>query len=298
MKKITFLYLLLISLVGAPMVKAQVAIKTTNDSVKFGNTLSPGIWVNVPESELENVRKDWIKVLEKGTKSKAIVNGNEVTIFGAQFKDLSEEPVNVYSKLETKDSTVMLFTSVELRRDEFTKANTKEHNQLIESVKGFAKEQYLEVAGDQLSKQESKLKDFEKNLASARKDKEKLEKSLQSANTTISEEEYKIVTTQKEMEVTDGSLDALGTRLSTTTDKDAKKSLESEIKDLQKKKKSNLKDISSSENKISKAKEQISDNKSAIETNLLQQEEMQVLISAQTRQVANYTTKVSTIKSY
>ncbi len=294
----TGIYIALLFFTMTSALQAQKPLTITDDSVKFGNTLCPGIWIDIPETKLETVRGNWIKFIEKGTKSKALVAVNEITIFGALLTDISEAPVNIFSSVEGKDSLVRLFAALELKRDEFTRINSKEHEQLKKAVKQFAKDQYVKVAEDQLSAQESTLKDLEKELSSVRKEKEKLEKGIQSANTSISEETYKIESFQKELKVTEAALDAKSTELSTMADGDAKKAVQSEVKDLQKKKKENLKDISTSENKVSKANTLIKDNKSAIEANLKQQDELGNKVSDQNLVVKKYSDKLKTIESY
>lgn len=293
-----FIYIAVLFLASVLAVNAQKPITMTDDSVKFGNTMCPGIWIDIPESNIESVRKNWIKTIEKGTKSKALVTGSEMTIFGAIMKEITEAPVNIFSTINGQDSLVKLFVALELTRDQFTTINSKEHGLLKNTVKQFAKDQYLKVAGDQLSTEESKLKDLEKELASLRKNKEKMEKDIQSANTSISQENYKIISVNKEMAVTDASLDSKSTDLSTISDGDAKKALQSEIKALQKKKKEHLKDISTSENKISKANTEILDSNNGISLNIKQQEELGIKINAQKLVVKKYTDKLKTIESY
>lgn len=294
----TGIYLTLLFIIGFLSANAQKPIKLTDESVQFGSTMCPGVWVDIPEVDLETIRKSWTKIVEKGTKSKAVVAGNEISIFGAIINDVSESPINIFSAVLGQDSIVRLFTALELSRDQFTEVNSKEHEQLKSILKQFAKEQYTEVAEKQLSAEESKLKDLEKELSSLRKEKEKFEKDIQSANTSISEENYKIATVQKEMAVTDATLDAKSTDLSTTNDADAKKSIKSEVKSLQKKKKSHLNDISSSENKISKSNNTIQDNNNNISVNLRKQEEISNKINSQKLEVSKYTNKLKTIESY
>jgi chromosome segregation ATPase len=277
---------------------AQKPLTISYDSVKFGNTLCPGIWIDIPEVQLEKVRGEWKKAIEKGTKSKSLTTGNEITLFGAMIKEIYDSPVNVFSLLKSQDSLVKLFVSVEMKRDEFTTSGSKEHEKLKAFAKQFAKDQYAKVAKDQLSEQESKLKNQEKELASMRKDKEKLEKDIQSANTSISQEEYKIATAKKEMAVTDGTLDAAGTELSTMADGDAKKAKQSEVKDLQKKKKEQMKNVSTSESKISKSKQTIADSENAITLNLAKQDEQINIINAQKIVVSRFAAKLKTIESY
>ncbi|KAF0199345.1 MAG: hypothetical protein FD166_468 [Bacteroidetes bacterium] len=294
----TRVFLSLIIILSMVTAQAQKPLKITDDSVKFGNTLCPGIWIDIPEVNIEIIRAAWIKTIEKGTKSKAIVTGQEITLFGALLKDITEAPVNIFSSIEGRDSVVRLFTALELKRDEFTLINSSEHEQLKIYVKQFAKDRYIKVAEDQLSAEESKLKNLTKELSSMRKVKEKLEKEIQSANTTISEENYKVSSTKKELAETEASLDDKSSELSTMPEGEAKKAVQSEVRDLQKQKKEQLKSISNSEIKISRSKTLIQDNDTKITQNLKDQEDLVIKTNLQEAEVKKYTDKLNTIKSY
>lgn len=296
MKKGIFTVIFLLA--GLAALYAQKPLTIEPGSEKFGNTDCPGIWIDIPEANLETVRTNWVKAIEKGTKSNALKTGDEVTLFGALIGDIYEGPINVFSKLSGRDSIVKLFVSVELSRDVFTTPDSKEHENMKAFAKSFAKDQYVKIAEDQLSREENKLKDFEKQLASLRKEKEKLEKDIQNANTTISEENYKIGSVKKEMAVTETTLDSKSTDLSRMSDGDEKKATQSEVKDLQKKKKEQMKDISASENKITKANTLISDNKNSISANLKHQDEVSASIADQKVVVRNFTEKLKNIKSF
>jgi predicted nucleic acid-binding Zn-ribbon protein len=296
MKKEIFTVLLLLAVMT--VVQAQKPLTIEPGSEKFGNTDCPGIWIDIPETNLETIRSNWVKAIEKGTKSNALKTGDEVTLFGALIGDIYDGPINVFSKLIVQDSLVKLFVSVEITRDVFTAPNSKENENMKAFARSFAKDQYQKVAEDQLSKEENKLKDLEKQLVSLRKDKERYEKEIQNANTTISEENYKIGSVKKEMAVTESTLDSKSTELSRMDDGDQKKATQSEVKELQKKKKSNMKDISTSENKISKANTEITDNNNNIAANLKHQDEVSAQIADQKVVVRNYTEKLKNIKSY
>jgi septal ring factor EnvC (AmiA/AmiB activator) len=288
---------LILFLMGLTLTIAQKPIEFTDDEVKFGNSQCPGVWVTIPEGELDKVKKDWEKLIEKGSKSKALVNGNEITIFGAMLKDISGATINIFSSVIGQDSVVKLFAAVELTRDVFAVANTPEYENLKSVLKQFSKDQYISVAKDQLSAQEKILKEMEKDISSLRKEQEKLEKGIESANTTISEETYKIATAENQLKETSTSLDAKNNELSNVSP-DAKKALESEIKSLEKQKKSLEKDIASSESKISKSKVVIEENTKAVPVNQTSQDELGIRINEQRMVVSNYTQKLANIEAY
>jgi predicted nucleic acid-binding Zn-ribbon protein len=282
---------------GLTLVNAQTPIEFTDDEVKFGNSQCPGVWVTIPEADMGTVSKDWKKLIEKGSKSKALVNNNEITIFGAMIKDISGATINVFSSVIGQDSVVRLFAAAELTRDVFAVSGTTEYESLKSVLKQFSKDQYISVAKDQLSAQEKILKEMEKDISSLRKDQEKLEKGLESANITISEETYKIATAENQLKETSTSLDAKNNELSNVSP-DAKKALESEIKSLEKQQKSLEKDIASSGSKISKSKTVIEENNNALPVNLSQQDELGIKINEQRMVVSNYTQKLANIEAY
>ncbi|GAB1404294.1 hypothetical protein MASR1M74_14730 [Lentimicrobium sp.] len=287
----------MLSLLSILMVKGQQAIVVKYDSLLFGETRCPGLWVNIPESSIADIEKDWKKKLEKGTKSKVLNKENEMTIFGAQWGDISPEPVNVFSRFKEADSASRLFVAVELKRDEFITKQSPQYTALENMLVSFAKDKYLSVANDQLANESKKLKDLEKNLESLRKNKQKLESQIKTEQTAIDQENYRMVTTQKELEEINKNLTLMATELA-TLDEAERKSKEAEIKNLEKQKKSNLKNISSSESKVSKSTDSIADKNTAIAINLKEQSEVMTAIADQTMVVRKYESKVNTIKSY
>lgn len=284
-------------LMGPAMLNAQKPIEFTDDELKFGNSQCPGVWVTIPEADLEKVSKDWKKLIEKGSKSKALVNNNEITIFGAMLKDISGVTINIFSSVIVQDSAVKLFAAVELTRDVFAVVGTSEYENLKTMLKQFSKDQYITVAKDQLSAQEKMLKEMEKDISTLRKEQEKLTKGIESSNTTISEETYKIATAENQLKETSASLDAKNNELSCVSP-DAKKALESEIKSLEKQKKSLEKEIVSSELKISKSKTVIEENNNALPVNQSKQDELGIKINEQRMVVSNFTQKLANIEAF
>ena len=296
MKKL--FYLLLVYGLMTPFAGAQKPITFEDDSQKFGNVDFPGIWVSIPEANAETVMKNWQKAIQKGTKSKVSVNGMDASLFGALIKNVYDGPVNIESRIKNQDSLVLLFAGVELRRGEFAEKGTHEYDRLKTHLKDFARSEYLKVAEEQLVAEEKKLKEMEKELTKARKDKTKMEKTVQSSNNTIAAENDKISSLHKQLSVSDEKIDQISSRLSETQGAEAKKSWESEMKTAQKKKKSQLKAINSSENRIAKAKDKIRDTKSNIDLNLGTQDKISVSVNEQKMVVLKFQNKVKTIKSY
>ena len=287
----------LLLLIGMVVANAQQAIEFAEDELEFGNSKCPGVWVNIPEADVAKVKKDWKKLIEKGTKSKAIETGNEITIFGAIVKDVIGSPINIYSSVVEQDSIVRLFASVEFSRDQFAVANTPEFESLKNGLKQFAKDQYSGIVKEQLSVEEKKLKAMEKEIASLRKDQEKLEKGIETANTTVSQETYKVATSQTKLEETNTLLDQKNSSSGSVSDAD-KKAFAKEVKSLESQKKSLEKDIPASETKISKAKTLIEENTVAIPLNKTKQDELGIQINEQKMVVAKFAQKLSNVEAY
>lgn len=282
---------------GMAMANAQQTIEFTEGELEFGNSKCPGIWVNIPEADVVKVKKEWKKAIEKGTKSKAIETGDEITIFGAIMKDIITSPINIYSSVVGKDSTVMLFASVEFSRDQFAVPETREYENLMKGLKQFSKDQYIGIVKDQLSAEEKKLKAMEKEIASLRKDQEKLEKGIESANTTISQETYKMATSQTKLGETDSSIEKQN-NASETVDDVNKKAFAKELRSLESQKKTLEREISSSETKIDKSKTLIEENTAAIPVNRTKQDELGFQINEQKMVVAKFAQKLSNIEAY
>lgn len=293
-----YFYLSFIILLCLSAANAQKPITLADDSVKFGNRYFPGFWLSIPETKPSAVKTSWIKAIEKGTKTKVKVDKNEMTLFGAIIPDICEGSMNIMSKTIDYDSLTKLFVSAETTRDNFIARSSSEFDKLSKYLKKFGKEQYVKVAKDQLSAEEGKLRDLEKDQKSARKSNERFEKGLQSAKVRISEQNDKIKSTNKELEILEIRIGNSSEILSTLEEGDAKKTKQSEQKDLQKKKKSLLKDINSAENSISKANTSILDYKKDIELNKDKQKELGEKIIQQKHIIDKFEKKLKTIESY
>lgn len=293
-----YLLFFIVFLFCIPVTKAQKPITLTEDSVKFGSRYFPGFWLTIPEAKPEVVRTNWIKAIQKGTKSKVSIDRNELTLFGAIIKDFTERSVNIMSKIEDADSSIQLFVSVESARDIYIGRTSEEFDKLSAYLNKFGKDQYIIVAKEQLSTEESALKTLEKQLKSDRKSKVKSEKSIQSAKVNITQQNDKISSINKELEMLDIRISNSSTLLSTMVDGDAKKAKKSELKDLQKKKKTLLKNINSAENSISKSNTSISDNTKNIELNDASQNELADKINKQKLSIARFQQKLKTIEAY
>jgi hypothetical protein len=298
MKRAYIIVLLLLILF--PGLKAQKPLCLLEDSLKAGTSILPALTVLIPEAGYDKTLANWIKFLETGTKSKVVTENGEMTIFGALIKDISQNPVNVFSRLVNQDTLLRLNVSVEMKKDQYVEKVTGEtevaKTRMI--LFNFAKEQYLALASEQLRNEEKKLKDIEKELGSLEKDKSGMERSIQSARKTISTEKDKLVGLKSELIAISAVIEDNTRILSSMkagTEKDEKALF---VKDLELKKKRTIRSISASESKITKAEKTIEKATQNIPVIGSDQADVRDRISEQEAVVQRYTDKLNIIKEY
>jgi hypothetical protein len=292
-------YLMLLTVFSANRMFAQRPLTVVEDSVSYQNHKHPGMVVTIPEVASETVKKAWVKTMEEGTKSKAVYENGEWSIFGANLKELSTTPVNVYSKLTTGDSSVILMVSIELKKDFYLgrSSGEAELDKLKGFMKQFGKDQYTELAMDQLRTEEKKLRELEKDLSSYQKDESDLEKSIRSDEKTIKEERDLLAKSNGELTTLTTEISTQNAQFESLTDGPTKDERAKYIRDLEKRKKKLENDIRSSENKISKARGDIKDAQSGIPRKQDLQNGVKEKINAQEAVVKKYTYKANTIKA-
>lgn len=292
--------LILLALFSLSSLNGQKAIVVTEDSLQFGKAHMPALTVTIPEVNYETTLKSWTKELQSGTKSKLVIENNNLTIFGAKIKDISSTPVNVYSRLVNLDSVLRLTVSFELKKDEYVERTNSEAdlNKAKIYLKEFAKNEYLDIAKDQADAEDKKLRDLQKELSSLEKDKNKLQKSIESENSTIYTENDNITTQKNELETVSAELIEQNKQLNTPEGEAVKKEKTDYINSLEKRKKKAQNEIESSNNKINKANNEIDKAKAEIPKNERMQEQVNEKIEKQQAVYQMYADKVKNIKSY
>jgi peptidoglycan hydrolase CwlO-like protein len=272
----------------------------TEDSVRFVSGTYPGVIVTVPEASFETVQKNWKKVLESGTKSKVVYENGEYFIFGAMLKSVSETPVNVYSRLSIVDSLSRLMVSVELKKNVYISKSSGETELTVTKsfLKDFAKEQYIEFAGEELKTEEKKLKDLEKELSDLQKDESDLEKAIRTSESTIKDEKDNLIVLNNQLNALSAEIISQSAEVNAMAEGTAKEERSKYLKDIEKQKTKASRDIESSEKKISKAESTIENSNDAIPEKKSLQEEVKKKITAQEEVVRKFENKLNTIKAY
>ncbi|MBG0860984.1 MAG: hypothetical protein IQL11_15910 [Bacteroidales bacterium] len=298
MKPIPVILLLILSPLAG--INAQKPIIISEDSITISNNRLPGFSVTIPEVEYEKTLKNWIKEIQTGTKSDVVTEGGEMSIFGAIIKSITENPVNIYSKLIDRDTVLNLQIVIELKKDQYVERASGEAEVAKSKtyLMNFAKTQYLELVSEQLKTEENKLKDIEKELGSLEKDQSGMEKSIRSNNKVITAEKERLIVLNNELTTVSAAIIEHNSQLSVMEPGDERDEKIKYIKDLEKQKKKTTKAISSSENKISKADRSINDATRAIPKIDNTQERTRSRISDQEAVVQKYIDKLNAIKAY
>lgn len=298
MKSISILFLLiLIPFLG---IKAQKPILVYDDSLQFGNSRFPGIVVTIPEVEYEKTLKAWVNNLETGTRSKVVAENRDMTIFGARMKDISPNPINIYSRLMNLDTMLQLAVSFELKKDIYIEISTGEAdlNKAKNYLKNFAKNQYIDLAKSQADAEERKLRDLQRELSSLENERKRFKKSIQSDNSLIVREKENIVIQNNELTTVSAALVEHNSELSTIEAGPAQKEKMDYIKELEKRKKKALNSIESSEKKINKANNAIDKDTREIPRNDRIQDNVNDQIAQQEAVYQKFADKLKSIRSY
>lgn len=287
-----FYTLIVLALFAFSGSRAQNPIVVSEDKYDFGNGTVPGYSVVIPEVDLEKTMKDWIKYLESGTRSKVVEKGNNLSIFGAKVKPVSENPVNVYSVLKVENGGVKIQTAFETESGKY--ASSDEYANGRKYLFDFAKDEYMAVVTDQLNVEEKKLRSLKNDLTGLENDHSRMEKSTKASQETIEVENQHLTDYKKQLasltpEEYHGDSAAVTGMGSKSADA---------VKDLEKERKKLNREINSAQDRIEKAEKQIAENERAMPKNLSDQEVARNKFNEQEKVVKLHQKKVDTIKEY
>ncbi len=281
-------------------INAQKPVIVSDDSLKIGNSLLPALSVTIPEVDYDKALKVWTRELQSGTKSKVVTENSEMSIFGAKIKDISPNPINVFSKLVRLDSVLQLFVTFEKKKDVYVERSSGEadYTKAQDYLKKFAKNQYIDVAKDQADVEEKKLRDLQKELSSLENEQSRMQKSIQSNNASILDEKDNITLQNNELNTVSAALAEQNSLLAAMEAGPAQKEKADQIKELEKRKKKALNSIESSQNKINRANNEIDKDNNEIPRNGRMQEKVREQIINQEAVYQKYADKLKRIKSY
>jgi chromosome segregation ATPase len=292
--------LIILALIPFSGISAQKPIIVSEDTLQIGKSLVPGLSVTIPEADYEKALKTWTRDLQTATKSKVVTENGEMSIFGAKIKAISPNQINVYSKLVKLDSMLQLFASFETKKDQYIVKSTGEPEfaKAQDYLKEFAKSQYIDVAKEQADAEDKKLRNLQKELSSLENEKSKMQKGIQSDNTTIASEKENVIIQNNELNTVSAALIEQNSQLSSMEEGPAKKEKSELIKELEKRKKKAQNSIESSQKKINKSDSDINQSTGDIPRNERMQDKVRDQIAGQEAVYQKFADKLKKIKSY
>ncbi|MDF1558848.1 MAG: hypothetical protein P1P83_01440 [Bacteroidales bacterium] len=285
---------------ATPVLKSQKPIKVLEDSVQIGNWLYPGFNVTIPEADYDNTLKNWVKLQETGTKSKMQTENGEMTIFGANVREISPTPVNIYSRLVNEDSVSRLLACIEIKKDQYVEpaAGDIQLTSARNFLKEFAKSQYIEVIKGQLDAEEKILRDLNRELSSLQSSKARSQKTAKNKRGTVNNEQEKLQVRHNELSMLSSEIINKNNEMMNMPVGAGRDAMASQIKELEKRRKKLQKEISKSENRINKARSAINQADRSIPRNENEQDVLKSKIDAQQAVVQSYIDKLNNVKLY
>ena len=299
MKKLKFI-IILASIVYATMANAQKPIKVFEDSILIGANHFPGLTVTIPEVDYEKTLKNWIKEQESGTKSRVVTGNGEMTIFGAIKKEVTSDPLNIYSKLANQDTLQKLTVCFELKKDEYIEPSAGDIAMTSAKtyLKEFAKSQYIDFIKGEVQAEEKKLRELNNELGSLLKNESRTKRGAQSDKNTIRDEQDKLLVKNNELNLLSTEIINQNNLLISMEAGPGRDAKTAQIKELEKRKNKLQKGINRSENSIGKAKTSINQADRALPKNENQQGKMRERIEEQEAVVQKFIDKLNAVKAY
>lgn len=299
MKKFYFLITLAIVFSGLNA-NGQKPIYISEDSVLVGNSLHPGLTITIPEVDFNKTLKNWIKEQENGTKSKVVTDNGEMSIFGAIRKDISPNPINIYSILQNEDTLQYLMVSIELKKDQYVEPASGDIQMTAARnfLKDFAKNQYIDFIKDEVAEQEKILRELNNELNGLQKNESKTKKGAQSSKNVIRDEQEKLIVRNNELNQISTEIINQNNLLISMDAGPGREAKAAQIKELDKRKSKLQREIQSADNKISKSKSKIDQADRALPRNDVDQQRMNERIGEQEAVVRRYMDKLNTVRNY
>jgi hypothetical protein len=275
----------------------QKPVMVQESNITFSHGEYPGLVMTIPEVDQSVIEKEWIKRIEKKTKSNIVAENGELSIFGALVEDIYESPVNIFSRVKMADSAQVLEVTIELKPKQYMCSAesmvelTRAKNYLFE----FGRDQYAAVAKEQLKIQEKTLSILEQKLETLYSNKTKLEKSIVDSKNKIQQNQDYIVTLKNDLVRLNEQLNAEKAALSALTNEESIKQKESDIKTIEKDIKRATNHVSDDEAEIASENSSILTAESDITSNLSEQANVKYQTEVQKNIVSLADRKYNTI---
>ena len=223
-----------------------------------------------------------------------------MTIFGAIIKEISQAPVNIYSRIMNEDTLSRMLVCIELKKDQYVEAASGDV-QLTSArdyLKEFAKEQYMDFIKDELAAEEKILRDLKQELGSLENSKARTQRTAKNNRNTVNDEQEKLLVKHNELSLLSNEIINKNNEMIAMPVGAGRDAMATQVQELEKRRKKLQKEISKGENRINKARSAIDQADRAIPRNDNEQAVMKSKIDAQQAVVQTFIDKLNTVKLY
>jgi hypothetical protein len=195
----------------AAMTGLAQEVKIKEGSESFSSGSHNAFHFNVYVSDLAKVQKEWKSKMKDFGYADVKDKGNEYVFDNVKFRDLSNNPMDVYAKFEEdkSDKSVKMYVAYDMGGDYVSSgAHGKEADYMKKIMKDFAVKTSKDFVEDQwkdeskkLGKLEDKKKDLEKDNKDLDNDIKNYEEKIKKAKEDIEKNKKDIETKKTEIEV-------------------------------------------------------------------------------------------------
>jgi hypothetical protein len=200
----------------------------------------PSFSIEIPQSDLKTIDKDWKKYLSMGSKAKLLEVNGEVIMPGAVSKNVSVEPFNVYSKLLETNTGVRVTAWFNFKDSVYISKQLNNDMDMAAQkyILDFALSEFRVAVGNELDGEKDRQKKMEDEMKDLIKAEERSTKKINEDNRSIDRAKNDIVANQGDQQrQADLISNQKGLVESTKDNPDANKDAIKGLKDLESTKK-------------------------------------------------------------
>ena len=283
---------------------AQGPVKISGKNVTMSKGEQPAFIVEIPQVNIESVKKSWMKLIRQNTKSKVSTENSEITILNTQIAEISDNPINIYSAVYQIDSAVKLVSLFEIDSAFFSFDGDKEDMTYERTYRGiehflhdFAVAEYREAVEAELKAENKELKNLNNELEKLVKQSETFHKKIMQNESDSLNSVAQISSLEIDKQRKQGEIDSKKESMASITgDKELYDEAKKYLKSLEKQRKKIEKEIDKLKANIVEYNSDKVELKRSIMENEKQKEELLNEISKQQETVKKVTAKLENIK--
>ncbi|MBL0309823.1 MAG: hypothetical protein IPP77_09165 [Bacteroidetes bacterium] len=247
--------LMALLLMGSSAAYSQDQLTVDESLRPMSKGTQPAFTLNIPQTNLKDVEKEWMKYIKSGSKEKSVAVGGEIIMPGAVNKNIAAEPFTIYSTLLETNQGVFLSAWFGLGGDSVfitRELNNGKDLAAKKYIRDFAIQRYRVAVKAQVEIEKGKMKDLEKELKGLEKDEDKANKNINGYERDIQRSKDQIATNDGDEKRKGDLVYAQKTKMDNmnTYEKETLKAAEKVLKTLEKEKEKIQKDSEKENRKI------------------------------------------------